>query len=207
MCGRYDLSETGADLMARFGITGVPFDYQTNPDFRPTQYGPVIYLAPDGKRDVMMAKWGLVPFWSKTGNEGAKYINARAETIDTAGPYKAAFRHRRCLVPAGAFYEWTGKAGAKLKHRISLASGKPLTFAGLWERWKGPDGVELFSYAIVTCAPNEQAAAVHDRMPVILDPETHDHWLHNPDKAVLVPYAGLLVIDPPAPLTPLGPLL
>lgn len=189
--------------MARFGVDGLPPDYQTNPDFRPTQVAPVIALDRDGKRDVVLMRWGLVPFWASDPKFGLKCINARAETVDTAPAFRDAFRRRRALVPAGAFYEWTGRAGAKTRHRISLASGLPMTFAGLCEHWKTPAGEALHTFTIITCAPSVQASAVHDRMPVIIDPENFDGWLTQGGKDLLVPYAGALIIEPPPPLLPL----
>lgn len=216
MCGRYDLSETGAAILARFQIdpTQAALPFEMNPDFRPTQMGPVVHLDAEGYRTVEVMRWGLIPLWSPDGREGAKYINARAETVDKAGPFRSAFRSRRALIPAGAFYEWFGTKGAKIKHRISLASGEPLTFAGLWEEWRSPLGDVVRTYCIITCEPNAQCRAVHDRMPVILDPEQHEQWLTTADRSVLVPYCGELIIDPPpraaaggAPVEPLGPLL
>lgn len=198
MCGRYDLSETGAAIVARFQVDAPPPTFELSPDFRPTQLGPVVRLDHQGRRVVEVMRWGLIPAWSPDGREGAKYINARAETLHSAQLFRAAFRNRRCLVPGGAFYEWTGTRGAKIRHRISLASGEPLTFAGLWEAWRSPLGDWVHTYCIVTCAPNAQCRDVHDRMPVILDPADHDRWLVDGDRAVLVPYAGELVIDPPA---------
>jgi putative SOS response-associated peptidase YedK len=135
---------------------------------------------------------GLVPVWAKDIKVGAKMINARAETVQTSGAFRNAFKARRCLVPAGAFYEWKPNGKAKQPYAIAMKDRKVFGFAGLWERWKSPDG-PLESYTIITTAPNELCAPIHDRMPVIIAPADYATWLDAataPDEAAqpLRPY-------------------
>jgi len=108
---------------------------------------------------------------------GARMINARAETVDEKPSFRAAFKRRRCIVPASGFYEWMKTNGGKQPYFITTANGEPLGLAGLWESWIGPHGEELESCTILTTDANEEVARLHNRMPVILAPEDYDEWL------------------------------
>lgn len=108
---------------------------------------------------------------------GARMINARAETVEEKPSFRAAFKRRRCIVPASGFYEWMKKEGGKQPYYITAADGDLLGFAGLWENWSGPNGEELESCTILTTAANDDVSRLHDRMPVILAPEDYDEWL------------------------------
>jgi putative SOS response-associated peptidase YedK len=119
----------------------------------------------------------LVPFNTKDLKTTRKPINARSETVATSPMFRAALAKRRCIVPAAAFYEWRASPGGKEPFAIARADGDPLAFAGLWEGWRGPDGEVLRTFAILTTAANGEMAALHDRMPVILEPETWPVWL------------------------------
>jgi len=130
--------------------------------------------------------WGLIPFWAKAPDMGGRMINARAETAAEKPAYRAAFRQRRCLVPADAFYEWQKQEGSESKqpYCIRMKDESPFVFAGLWERWRPKHGSDdahaVESFTILTTTPNALLKKVHDRMPVILRPEDYDHWL-DPD--------------------------
>ena len=104
-------------------------------------------------------------------------INAKAETVAEKPAYRAAFKKRRCLVVADGFYEWKAAGAVKAPHWFTLREGRPFAFAGLWERWRKPDGADLDSFTIITTEPNELTRAVHNRMPVILAPEHYARWL------------------------------
>ena len=92
--------------------------------------------------------------------------------------FRNAFKTRRCIIPASAFYEWTGQKGAKVPHLFSAADGSPvLAFAALWDRWKNPEGEEILSATIIVSGASEWMAPYHDRMPVLLMPEQFDAWL------------------------------
>jgi putative SOS response-associated peptidase YedK len=103
-------------------------------------------------------------------------INARAETVGEKPSYRAAFRRRRCLVPASGFYEWQKGARGKTPHFITTDAGL-FAIAGLWENWMAPDGSELETCTLLTTDANEAVRALHDRMPVIIDPEDYPTWL------------------------------
>ncbi len=117
---------------------------------------------------------GLIPSWAKDAKIGASCINARVETVDTKPAFRSAFKRRRCLVMADAYYEW--RKEDKEPFYISRKSDGPMAFAGLWEFWKSPDG-PVESCTIVTTEATESMDELHDRMPVILPPNDYDLWL------------------------------
>ena len=135
---------------------------------------PVHVVTAQGGRSLSAMRWGFLPAWYTAPNAGPLLINARAETIATKPAFRDACRARRCLIPASAFYEWTGEKGRKQPWRIARADGAPLAFGGIWQRW-GPEG--LPTCAIVTCAANEVMARLHHRMPVIVEPDDWPLWL------------------------------
>ena len=152
----------------------------------------------DGNRAGMM-RWGLVPSWAKDPKIGSRMINARAETLSERPSFRRAYRRRRCLIVADSFYEWRREGRQRTPMRIMLESGETFAFAGLWETWRRPDGSRMLSCAIVTTSANELVSEIHDRMPVILDPDVESVWL-DPDvddtaalSELLVPYPSELM--------------
>jgi putative SOS response-associated peptidase YedK len=196
MCGRYDLSENAAAIMARFHVLEAidTADFAPNPDIRPTDRAPVVRLAKGGnQRELAFARWGLVPSWAKDLKSGASRINARAETAATQPAFRAAYSARRCLVPVSAFYEWSGPKGRRQRWRVSLRDEGLFALAGLWEWWKDAGtGDWIQTYTIITTDANEAIRPLHDRMPVILARSNEGRWLDtNGDaSALLAPYAA-----------------
>ena len=127
-------------------------------------------------------RWRLVPFWAKDAKFGYTTINARAEEVATKPAYREALKRRRCLVPADAFYEWAWiDPKSKRPFAFSLKSGEPYAFAGLWESWRPNDGDALETFTILTTDPNEVIEPIHNRMPVILEPDSYNRWLDAGD--------------------------
>jgi len=179
MCGRYTLF-TDPDRLAERFQAELPADgLRPRYNAAPTQHLPVI-LNGAGPRRIERLQWGLIPFWAKDPGIGSRMINARAETVAEKPAFRAAFRKRRCLVPADGFYEWRKEpGGSKTPMRFTRADGAPFAFAGLWETWDAPDGSPLRTFTIITGLPNELVAPVHDRMPAILLPEHEAIWLDD----------------------------
>ncbi len=174
MCGRYTLTATGQELAELFGLPEAPvFDPRYN--IAPTQPVPLVRAGPGG-RELVLARWGLIPHWAQDPSIGNRLINARAETVAEKASFRDAFRRRRCLVPATGFYEWHNQGGRKQPFHFRLADGRPFAFAGLWERWQGPEGA-LESCTVLTTAANAVVRPVHERMPVLLDPRDYAQWL------------------------------
>jgi putative SOS response-associated peptidase YedK len=175
MCARFSLAgpERIADRYPQFKLRG---GWPRRYNIAPTQ--DVLAVRNDGSRETVPLRWGLVPSWAKDPALGQKLINARAETLAEKPAFRSALQRRRCLIFADGFYEWSGPKNARQPHRFTCDDGAPFAFAGLWERW-GPKDAPVESCTIVTCAPNELLAAIHDRMPAILDDRAHDAWLYG----------------------------
>ena len=192
MCGRYDLSDNPAAIKAKFSVPSVP-EFAANPDVRPTETNPIVRLDREAARECVLARWGLVPVWAKELKFGNRCINARAETVDSAPSFRAAYRQRRCLVPVNGFYEWSGPAGHKIKWRIGLKDEPMFALAGLWEWWRDPQsGARVETYTVITTDANAALAPIHNRMPVIISQDRYAAWLDpgQDPRALLAPYAS-----------------
>ena len=130
-------------------------------------------------KDIAPLKWGLIPFWSKDPSFGNKMINSRSETIAQKPAFRNSFKNRRCLIPTDGFYEWQKlKEGGKQPYFIHKVDNKPFAFAGIWDKWKSPEGKEIESCSILTTNANKVVKPIHDRMPVIVEPKKFDLWLN-----------------------------
>lgn len=199
MCGRFTLTTSPGLLAELFDLPEEPY-LAPRYNIAPTQ--PVAIVRTQGRdalREWALVHWGLIPSWSKDPTIGARMINARAETVQEKPAFRAAFRRRRCLVPADGFYEWRTTGKSKQPYYITLEGGAPFAFAGLWEAWVGPDGSALDSCTILTTEPNELMATLHNRMPVILAPEDYAFWLGDGGDAAKDQLIGLLDLMRPYP--------
>lgn len=176
MCGRYELHAHPAAIALAFGLAAPP-PLQPRYNIAPMQMVPIVRINAHGARELAMVRWGLVPRWAKDTAIGAKMINARGETVRDKPAFRTAYRRHRCLLPASGFYEWQARDGAKQPMHIAMRDGAPFAFAGVAERWLGPDGEPLDTCAIVTTEANALLAAVHERMPVIVAPADYARWL------------------------------
>jgi putative SOS response-associated peptidase YedK len=184
MCGRFARRSTQEVLADWFGVEPEDMPWFA-PDYNvaPQSTQPVVRLnAETGKPEFGLMRWGLVPYWAKDAKVGYTTINARSEEVAAKPLYREAFKKRRCLVPADAFYEWQ-RIGAKTKQPFAfgMRSGEPYAFAGLWERRKPKEGEPLETFTILTTDPNELAEQVHNRMPVILKPQDYLRWMEPGD--------------------------
>jgi len=180
MCGRFARRSTQEVLADWFGVEpeDMPFFAPTY-NAAPQSTQPVVRLNADtGKPEFALMRWGLVPYWATDAKIGYSTINARAEEVVAKPLYREAFKKRRCIVPADAFYEWQQiDAKTKQPFAFGMQSGEPYAFAGLWERWKPKEGQPLETFTILTTYPNALAEKVHNRMPVILEPRDYpDGW-------------------------------
>jgi len=180
MCGRYSIATPVEVLRRVFRFKRPALNLEPRYNVAPTQRVPIVrleYAGVTGERELAMVRWGLIPIWARAATSGTRMINARAEGIAEKSAFRAAFRERRCLVPADGFYEWQATPGRKVPWRIMLKDGGPFAFAGLWEHWRSPPGAVVESCAIVTTAANHLLRPLHDRMPVILAPDDCAAWL------------------------------
>jgi putative SOS response-associated peptidase YedK len=136
-------------------------------------------------------RWGLIPSWAKDSSGAARMINARSETASTKPAFRDALKFRRCLIPADGFYEWMRTGKTKQPYCFEVNDGELFAFAALWDRWKDASGKAIETCSILTTTPNAVTSPVHDRMPVILDPDTYDLWL-DPGMENVAAASGLL---------------
>jgi putative SOS response-associated peptidase YedK len=179
MCGRATLTTPGEELAEAFGLSEVP---ALAPRFNLAPTQPMAVIRAGRTRRIELLRWGLVPFWANDTKDGARHINARGETLFDKPVFREAARARRCLVIVDGFYEWKGEASRKHKQPffVRRADGKPFALAGLWDRWLSRDPgppQALETCAIVTVPPVSTIASLHDRMPLVLDPDQYDRWL------------------------------
>lgn len=177
MCGRVKTPDELNEIKLELGIEDFAVaDYGPRVNTAPTDPVPVITLT-EGKRRLELMRWGLIPWWAKDIKVGFSSFNARAETVATAPAFRDAWkRGQRCLVAVAGFYEWRKRD--RQPFFVSLGNKQPMIFAGLWERWKPKDGADpIRSCTIITTKPNELIEKLHNRMPVILGPESWPAWL------------------------------
>jgi putative SOS response-associated peptidase YedK len=172
MCGRFYLFSTGTAVADLFDLAG-PVEVAPRYNIAPSQPVAVVRLGEHG-RELVPLGWGLIPSWAKD----AKFapINARSETAADKPTFRHPMRKRRCLIPSDGFYEWMRQGKAKQPFCFRLHDDKPFAFAGLWDRWEGPDG-PVETCCILTTGANDLVRPVHDRMPVMLARPCFEQWL------------------------------
>ncbi|HBE91899.1 MAG TPA: hypothetical protein DDW55_04980 [Gammaproteobacteria bacterium] len=174
MCGRFYLDAPDELVLTHFGLEG-GIHLKARYNITPSQDIAIVRSGEQG-RELSLARWGLVPAWSREEKTQYSMINARADTVADKPAYRQAFRQRRCLIPASGFYEWRKMSSGKQPYRIGMADNGIMALAGLWEHWEG-EGKSLDSCSIIVTEANDLIRPIHDRMPVILDREKFDHWL------------------------------
>ncbi|MGE0386530.1 MAG: SOS response-associated peptidase [Gammaproteobacteria bacterium] len=185
MCGRFAYHATSQALREEFALAEAP---DLAPRYNVTPQSRIAVVREGG---VALLLWGLVPFWARDPKPGYALINAKAETVATKPSFREAFKRRRCLIPVSGFYEWKRGDSGKQPWYMRPADRPLFAFAGLWEHWQGRGehaGQTIESCTIITTAPNELCATIHDRMPVILDRADYARWLAEPAADLLVPY-------------------
>lgn len=179
MCGRFFRRQPRDELAAAFRASPVGEDLGPSYNIAPSQ--PVLavrFNSKTGERTIEPLLWGLIPSFAKDRRIAFRCINARAETADTLPSFRGAFAKRRCLVPANGFFEWHTQGKAKHPFAFTRADQQAFGLAGLWENWKDPaTGEWVRSCSLITTTANELVSRVHDRMPVILEPQDHALWL------------------------------
>lgn len=176
MCGRFTLTRSAAEVAAHFGISDAPA-FAAHWNAAPTQELPIVRMRRSGERVLELRRWGLVPGWAADVSAGARMINARVESVHERPAFRDALQRRRCLVPADGFYEWQGRAGSRRPFHLALPDGGLFAMAGLYARWQGAGGEVVDSFTVLTGPAQGAVTALHDRMPVIVDPAGYAAWL------------------------------
>ena len=177
MCGRFAFYSPGEATTALFGVHA-DIEIQARYNIAPTQFVAAIRNDESESRELVMLRWGLVPFWAKDPAIGNRMINARAETVAEKPSYRNAYKKRRCLILASGFYEWRKEGSGKTPYYITTEDESPFAFAGLWERWDDKESDEsLQTTTIITVDANAFMQGLHHRMPIILKAESANRWL------------------------------
>ena len=204
MCGRYALSAMADDLIDAFEITTdyagpvLPADW----NITPTRDIYIVRDTPKAERELAVVSWGLIAPWSHDPVEAlrsqSQAINARTETVHEKPTFRNAFTSRRCLIPATGYYEWATELGRYATKQPFYIHGDGLiAFAGIWDRWRAPDGTIKESAAIITRPAVDFLATVHHRMPTFLPRDRWDHWL-DPAVTRVDAIRGLMELKSPA---------
>ena len=164
-----------------------------------------IYIVRDnreGKRELTTLSWGLIAPWSENPHDAlrsqSQAINARTETVHEKPTFRSAFISRRCLIPASGYYEWATEMGPYAPKQPFYIHGEGLiAFAGIWDRWRAPDGTYKESAALITRPAVEFLATVHHRMPTFLPRDRWSAWL-SPQLNKVDEIRGLLNLSAPA---------
>jgi putative SOS response-associated peptidase YedK len=177
MCGRFAQALKLEEWIEHFQVKHENIgEIKPSYNIAPMQMVPCIIYA-NNKRMVQPMRWGLIPSWEQNSKVGAKFINARKETIQIKPAFKNAFYHRRCLIPANGFYEWKKTKHSNQAYFFTLTSKKPMAFAGIWETWQNEEYESIQTFSIITTHANNVVSPIHSRMPVLLNPKVFDQWL------------------------------
>jgi putative SOS response-associated peptidase YedK len=214
MCGRFVSARKRLELLEEFAVERDRVTEDRDPDYNvaPTKR---IYAVLDRrdddtpqegdrgvaqqeqaeqKRELRLLRWGLVPFWAKSIQGGARMINARAETVAVKPAFRAAFSRRRCIIPADGYYEWQAAGKVKQPYYIYRTDGGILAFAGIYELWRDEsvpadhERAWYWSAAIITTDAKDEIGKIHDRTPMVIAPESWADWLDpaNNEKELLL---------------------
>jgi putative SOS response-associated peptidase YedK len=205
VCGRYASGRDPRDLASHFRVEEVPEETALPPSYNVAPTDPVYgVLVRDDVRLLRVLRWGLVPSWAKEAKVGARFINARRETVAEKPAFRAAYARRRCLLPADGYYEWQVVDGRKQPWFLSARDGSPLAMAGLYEVWKAPDGERLWTCTVITTDAADEHGDIHDRTPLLVPEADWARWLdpsvEDPGQDLLVPgVSGVLQAWPVDP--------
>lgn len=198
MCGRFQLKISTSLLARIFNAVSTVENFETRGEIFPSNDSPVLINDPQqaDSRRLGLMKWGFQFSGSKK-----LIINARSETIAEKPLFKDSFQQRRCLIPAQAFYEWSGPSGNKIKHQIRVENEEIFALAGLYKKFDF-ENEDSWRFTIITTEANEEIAEIHNRMPVIITKDDISSWLDPKGektelKSLLQPFAGRLSIEPP----------
>jgi putative SOS response-associated peptidase YedK len=186
MCGRFTQRHTWQQIHAHLtgfleALEGDSWAANLTPRYNVSPGQMLLAVRGTQPSEVVELKWGLIPSWAKDPKIAFQCLNARSETVASKPAFRAAYKSRRCLIPADGYFEWRREGKQKLPYLYEFNGGQLFTFAGLWERWH-----DVETCTLLTTEANPLAAEVHDRMPVIIQPEDWTAWLQG-EQIPLVP--------------------
>lgn len=180
MCGRYVIATNADELIKHFGLDIREAQAETFVSYNiaPSQTVPIIHLDEQQHKVLSTMQWGLLPHWVSTLDKAPRPINARVETLQEKPTFRASLAQRRCLVPASGFYEWDKHSQPKQPYYFYKPQQTLLAFAGLWSLWEHETSI-IFSFTIITTVADDSVKSIHDRMPILLEPDEYDLWLND----------------------------
>jgi len=203
MCGRFSQEAELSEIKLELKVERLELFREFRPLYNiAPSYGPgfeqaFVVQTRDAQRALRLGRWWMIPhFWSKPLKQLPAAFNARAEDLEQKPFWRQAFHERRCLVPATGWREFKaeGKSKKKQPYQFRLPQ-RVFAFAGLWSRWKSPDGELVDSFTVVTTPPSNRAAEYHDRMPLVLEQSQFEDWMRGPPELaaeMMKPYGGAL---------------
>ena len=201
MCGRF-VSRIEAALEREWELK-CPAPEFSSYNVAPGADIPVVRPAEEGGREIVLMRWGLIPYWAEDARMAYKTIIARAESIFEKPTFREAFKRHRCLIPANGFYEWQKTSAGKVPYYVYFSNRSMMAIAGIWDVWQSPEGERIESCAIITTPANKLVERIHNRMPVIIARGAFDVWLTGSTEDVaplMMPYrAGEMAAHPVSP--------
>ena len=178
MCGRFTQQLPAEEICDLYSVRGTPLGPHRRARYNgaPGQDFIACRVDEDGDRAIALLRWGLIPSWARDSTIARRLINARSETVHNKPSFRAAFRSRRCLIPADGWFEWRQTGSGKQPYYLTPADGSPLSFAALWERWD-PAGGPLETFTIITTVASPELEDIHHRQPAIIEPRWFSTWL------------------------------
>ena len=178
MCARFTQQLPVEEICDLYSLRGTPLpaNRRTRYNGAPGQDFTACRVDEDGARAIALLRWGLVPSWAQDPTIAGRLINARSETVHYKPSFRAAFRLRRCLIPADGWFEWQQTGHGKQPYYLTPADGSPLSFAALWERWD-QGGEPLETFTIITTEASPELEDIHHRQPAIIEPHWFSEWL------------------------------
>jgi putative SOS response-associated peptidase YedK len=177
MCGRFNVSSSPlSDLLIE--LVGMPHPGPDNYNTAPTETVTVLRMGEDEQPELVPMRWWLTPYWAKEMSAKYSMFNAKSETVAKSPAFREPFKKRRCVVPVSGFYEWARSSNQKLPYYLTPHDVPGMLLAGIWDRWRNKaSGDVIESFAVLTCAANEQLEFVHKRQPVMLSMGDAHRWL------------------------------
>jgi putative SOS response-associated peptidase YedK len=184
MCGRFNVSSSPlSDLLIE--LVGMPHPGPDNYNAAPTETVTVLRMGEDEQPELVPMRWWLTPYWAKEMSAKYSMFNAKSETVEKSPAFREPYKKRRCVVPVSGFYEWARSNNQKLPYYLTPHDVPGMLLAGIWDRWRNKESGDVIeSFAVLTCAANEQLKFVHKRQPVMLSMGDAHRWLDPGVEAV-----------------------
>ncbi|WP_366946010.1 SOS response-associated peptidase family protein [Polaromonas sp.] len=189
MCSNYRPVTRSDRMLTFFGIERAKDEAPV--DVWPLGLAPFIRLAEDGSGNKVVDDgiFGLLPHFAELA-AGRKTYNAKSETVAKLPSFRESWsKGWRCIIPVESFYEPNWETGKAVRWLIQQPGEVPMGLAGIYRKWRHPDGREQLTFAMLTINADGHPVMQRfhkpgdeKRMVVILDPKDYGEWLSCPVK-------------------------